>query len=254
MIESIIFLLFIGIFAGIMGALIGIGGGVITTPALALLGLPPYIISSSSLIGVVSTSISSTITYSKKKLIDYSTGFKIGIITIPTSILGAFLSKEISLNDFKFYFAIILLSVATYILFKNKILQKNKDNSKNKDYKLKIIIYPIALIGGLISSLFGVGGGIVFVPLLILILDTNMKIASPTSQFILLFSSVTGLITHIILGHPDYIYGIVLAIGSAIGAQIGARILTIIKEKTLAMIFAIFLIFIAIKFFLETRI
>ncbi len=253
MIESIIFLFFIGISAGIIGALIGIGGGVITTPALALLGLPPYIISSSSLIGVVSTSISSTIIFSKKKLIDYVTGYKIGIITIPTSILGAFLSKEISINDFKFYFAIVLLSVATYIIFKNKILLKNNSNSKNNGRILKILIYPTALIGGLISSLFGVGGGIVYVPLLILILDTKMKIASPTSQFILLFSSVTGLATHIILGHPDYIYGIIIAIGSAIGAQLGARLLTRVKEKTLSLIFAIFLILVAIRFFLETN-
>ncbi|NOJ29111.1 MAG: permease [Nitrososphaeraceae archaeon] len=254
MIESIIFLFFIGIIAGILGALIGIGGGIITIPALTLLGLPPYVMSSSSLIGVVATSISSTITYSKKKLIDYTTGYKIGIITIPTSILGAFLAREISLIDFKFYFAIILLTVAIYIVFKDKILLKNKDNLENTKDKRRLMIYPIAIIGGLISSLFGIGGGIVFVPLLILILDTKMKIASPTSQFILLFSSVTGLTTHMILGHPDYIYGIILAIGSAIGAQFGVRLLTKVKETTLTLTFAIFLIIIAIKFFLETKV
>ena len=63
-----ILLITIGFGAGLLGALIGVGGGIIMTPALAFLGFPPYVIASSSLLAVTATSLSSTITYIKKNI------------------------------------------------------------------------------------------------------------------------------------------------------------------------------------------
>jgi uncharacterized membrane protein YfcA len=104
---------------------------------------------------------------------------------------------------------------------------------------------------GIISSFFGVGGGIIFVPILVIIYKMKMINASPTAQFTLLISAITGLITHIILAHPEYSYGIVLAIGSFFGAQIGSRSIHLISDNILSKILSFSLIIIAINLIID---
>lgn len=238
-----IILITIGFGAGLLGALIGVGGGIIMTPALAFLGFPPYIIASSSLLAVTATSLSSTLTYIKKKYINYSLGLKLALPAIPGSIIGSFLSKDASLDSFKIYFAVLLIIVGIYLLFKDRMI-----NTANFHIP-KYMFYPLFVIGtftaGIISSFFGVGGGIIFVPILVIIFEMKMINASPTSQFTLLLSSATGLGTHIILEHPEYFLGIVLASGSFLGAQIGSKYLHSFKEDFLRKIFSIALIVVA---------
>jgi uncharacterized membrane protein YfcA len=71
--------------------------------------------------------------------------------------------------------------------------------------------------------------------------------ASPTSQLILLTSSTAGVLTHAILGHPDYVHGTFLAIGAFVGGQIGARLSHRIEESILQKLLSIILIGAAIK-------
>jgi uncharacterized membrane protein YfcA len=234
---------------GILGAVIGVGGGIIMTPALAFMGFPPHVIASSSLLAVTATSLSSTITYIKKKYIDYSLGLKLGLPAIPGAILGGFLSKDASLDSFKILFAILLILVGIYIILKDRIINKSI-------YPIpKNLFYPLFLLGtftaGIISSFFGIGGGIIFVPILVIIFKMKMINASPTSQFALLLSSSTGLITHIILENPEYIFGIALASGSFLGAQIGSKYLHHLREDLLRHILSISLVVVAVSLLLS---
>ncbi|MFB5598672.1 MAG: sulfite exporter TauE/SafE family protein [Nitrososphaeraceae archaeon] len=249
MLDIIIILVLIGLGGGVLGGLIGVGGGIIMTPALAFMGFPPYVIASSSLLAVTATSLSSNLTFIKKKYINYSLGLKLGVPAIPGSILGGFLTTDTSLDLFKILFAVLLVLVGIYIIFKNRIF--NKSNFKVP----KKFFYPLFIIGtftaGIISSFFGIGGGIIFVPILVIIFQMKMINASPTSQFALLLSSSTGLITHIILENPEYIFGISLASGSFVGAQIGSKYLNRFKEELLRNIFSISLVFVAISLLLS---
>ena len=74
--------------------MIGVGGGILMTPALTFMGLTPANIVSTSLIAVASTSASSTVEYSKQKRIDYKLGLKMATLSIPGAIIGAFLSVK----------------------------------------------------------------------------------------------------------------------------------------------------------------
>ncbi len=250
MLDLIMILFLVGFGGGLLGALIGVGGGIIMSPALAFIGFPPYVIASSSLLAVTATSLSSTLIFIKKKYIDYTLGLKLGIPAIPGAILGSFLSKDSSLDSFKILFAVLLILVAIYIIFKNRIITKlNFEFPKN-------LFYPLFILGtftaGIISSFFGIGGGIIFVPILLIIFQLKMINASPTSQFALLLTSSTGLLTHIILENPEYILGIALASGSFLGAQIGSKYLHHFKEDLLRNIFSISLVIVAMGLFLSS--
>jgi uncharacterized membrane protein YfcA len=249
LLDIVIFLFLLGLGAGTVGSIIGIGGGIIITPALTLMGFAPAQIASTSLIAVTSTSASSTIAYSRQRKIDYRTGLKMVIFSIPGSIIGAFISTDISLEFFKLSFAILLMLTGTYILFKNSILKNS--NKKPKTSLSLLICYTGTFIAGIISSLFGVGGGIIFVPIMVLIFQMTMAKAAPTSQLILFITSLVGTFTYILLSKPDYLNALFLAGGAFIGGQIGATLSNYLKEKVLQKLLSIFLIAVAIKLILD---
>jgi len=246
--DSSLLLIIIGIVAGILGSLVGIGGGIIMSPALAILGLPPSQVASTSLIAVSSTSISSTFAYARLKKIQYSIGLKLATFSGPGAISGALISVGISPLHFRLLFVILLLATGLYLLFRNSVLKECRFDSE--PVWIKVLFYFGAFVAGLISSLFGIGGGIIFVPLLVIIIRMNMSSAVPTSQLALMSTALVGTITHIIIGNPEYIYALLLSIGSFFGAQIGAKISARFKDSTLRYIFALLLMAVSIRFIL----
>ena len=120
----------LGFVAGILGSMIGLGGGIIIVPVLTFAGFSPTLAVSNSLFAVFSNSVASTATYAKQKRIEISLGWKLGLIAIPGTVLGAFISSDLSPTIFKILFALVLLSSASYIFLKRKIEKKPLDVSR----------------------------------------------------------------------------------------------------------------------------
>jgi uncharacterized protein len=249
LLEISVLLLVIGAGAGVLGSLVGIGGGIIMSPILAFLGLAPAQVASTSLIAVSSTSTSSVIAYARLRKIKYDIAIKMAIFSSPGAVLGALISMNIAPMDFKLLFAILLSSTGIYLLLRNYILSEHK--FKNDSVWINVFFYTCAVAAGIISSLFGIGGGVIFVPLLVLINGMNMTSAVPTAQLALMSTSLIGTITHVILGNPEYSLALFLSIGAFVGAQIGSKLLSKFRDSTLAKIFAFLLMAAAVRFVLD---
>ena len=248
-IVTLTILIVIGLGAGTLGSMIGVGGGIIIVPVLTFLGLPPTQISSTSLFAVTSTSVSSTLEYSRQKKVDYRLGLEMAIFSIPGAVAGAFISEYLSLASFKLYFGILLIFTGIYVLYRNSILKENV--SKKRSLVERSSVFAITFAAGIISSLFGVGGGIIYVPALLLLLSMSVQRAAPTSQFTLMMTSFAGVFTHSYLGHPDYLQAAALAMGAFAGGQIGARISRSAKEVLLRRLLGIVLIGVSIRLILD---
>jgi len=243
-------LIIVGLGAGTLGSMTGAGGGVVMTPALTLMGFAPPQISSTSLFAVTFTSASSTISYAKQKKIHYRVGLKTAVASIPGAIVGAFISNLISIDSFKIYFGILLMLAGLYIAYISSLTKERQERpaSNEKSELLRPLFYSGAFGAGIISSVFGVGGGIVFVPLLVLVLGMTMTTASPTSQIALLITSFVGTVTQAVLGHTDYFHAASLSVGAFIGGQIGAKISRNVRENLLRKLLSISLIAVSLKF------
>jgi uncharacterized membrane protein YfcA len=250
-ITTLAILIPVGLAAGTLGSVLGIGGGIIMVPALTLLNVTAAQTASTSLIAVTSTSISSTIEYSKQKRIDYRLSLEMAACAIPGGVLGAILSDYLSEESFKMYFGILLILTGLYILYRNSILVQDTVNVKKRTAALRAMVFAAAFCSGIISSLFGVGGGIIFVPVMLLVLGLTMQRAVATSQLTLLMTSISGVFTHSYLGHPDYLQALALSAGAFAGAQIGARISRMAKEMVLQRLLGVILIAVAITFILD---
>lgn len=243
-----IWLIPLGFIAGILGSIIGLGGGIVIVPVLTFMGFSPTLAVSNSLFAIFSNSVGSTVAYAKQKRVEFSLGWKLGLMAVPGTILGAFISSDLSSEIFKVLFALVLISSASYIFLKRKIEEKPVDISR----LLLVFSAGASFFAGMISSLFGIGGGLIFVPLMVVGLGISMKRAAPTSQFILMFASFSGLIVHSMLGHPDYYQALLLSIGAFAGGILGARLSLEIKENKLKIIVIIVLIAAAIKLIIDS--
>jgi uncharacterized membrane protein YfcA len=248
-ITTVIILAAVGLAAGTLGSMLGVGGGIIMVPALTFLNLSPTQAASTSLIAVMSTSISSTIEYSRQKRIDYTLGLEMAACAIPGGVFGAVLSEYLLEDTFKLYFGILLILTGVYILYKNSLLKDHR--VKKHSLPLRVAVFAASFGAGIISSLFGVGGGIIFVPAMLLVLGLTMHRAAPTSQLTLMMTAVAGVFTHSALGHPDYLQAVVLSAGAFVGAQIGARLSRMTKEMLLQRLLAVILMTIAILFIFD---
>ncbi|MFZ1077646.1 MAG: sulfite exporter TauE/SafE family protein, partial [Nitrosotalea sp.] len=104
---------------------------------------------------------------------------------------------------------------------------------------------------GIISSLFGIGGGTVFIPLMVVAIGLSMKLAAPTSQFILMFAAASGMIVHSLLGHPDYAQAGLLSIGAFAGGIVGSKMSSRVDERKLKIFVTLVLAITSIKLFMD---
>lgn len=238
----------LGFVAGVLGSMIGLGGGIIVVPVLTFLGFSPTAAASNSLFAALSNATASTISYSRQKRIDFSLGIKLGILSIPGTVLGAVVSTDVAPDIFKILFGFVLIASSVYIFLRKKIETKEKTLSK----QMAVFVVAASFFAGIISSFFGIGGGVVFVPLMVVGMGMMMKRAAPTSQLVLFFASLSGVVVHSLLGHPDFVQAGLLAVGSFFGGLLGARISLRVRERYLQILVTVVLLIVAGKLFLDS--
>jgi hypothetical protein len=132
-----------------------------------------------------------------------------------------------------------------------KPIKENRRNQENRGRLISnTLLYGGSSAAGLISSLFGIGGGIIFVPLLFAVKKLSMQQSVATSQLSILITSVAGILTHSVLFQQDYVFAGSIALGALIGAQVGSFIAIKISERVLTTLFSFSLIIISIQLIL----
>jgi uncharacterized membrane protein YfcA len=238
-----IWLIPLGYAVGAFGTLIGAGGGFILVPVLLLLypDKSPETITSVSLAVVFFNAVSGSFAYARMKKIDYKSGLIFAAATIPGSILGAMTTSYIPRRIFDGVFGSLILILSIYLFFKKE--NTDRDGRKSLRYKLFRVIKDvegntyefsynpitgiiISLFVGYLSSLLGIGGGIIHVPALVHMLNFPVHLATATSHFILAIAAFTGSAMHAMRGElsPGLLQIAGLSVGVIFGAQLGAKL------------------------------
>lgn len=237
----------LGFAAGVLGSIIGLGGGIVVMPVLTFLGVPHTVASNSSLFAAFSNSVAATSSYARQKRIDYHVGLRFGLLSVPGTVLGALVSTQVTPATFKILFGLVLVASCYYLFIKKNLASKP---SAASGY-LVVGSAAISFFAGILSSLFGIGGGIIFVPLMIMGLGMLVKNATATSQMILMFSSFSGMVSHAFLGHADLQYALFLSVGAFGGGLLGAKLSIDIKENSIRMLISAAMVMVAVKLFLD---
>lgn len=253
------FILFgLGLAIGGLGTLIGAGGGWMIVPIL-LFGyrFPPQVAVGSSLAVVFLNALSGSVAYMIQGRVLYLMGIVFAVATIPGAVLGAKLTQYLDANSFSVLFGLFLLAVAVFLFLGQRILlgagRRAADEAALRSLRSPVIRWGalVSFFVGIISSLFGVGGGIIHVPFLIVILGVPVHAATATSHFVLAITSLTGSIVFWLHDQVRWFHVAGLGMGVLIGAQGGAYLSTRMQSEPIRRILAGALAVFAVKLILR---
>ena len=249
-----VLLFFVAIGIGFLASMLGLGGGVFMVPLLLLGGFVPNQpeAAGTSIAGVLFTGISASIAYFRRKAID----FRIGLLFMPSAIAGVFLGRYIVTTvDAKWLtlaFGIFLFYPAvTMLLGRTSKDVSARAESRTSGWQFYLLVILIGFVAGTATKLFGIGGGTVFVPSLVLFLGLDIVGAVAISLFVMIPTAAISVATSWIDQTLHLALAIPLVLGIIIGAQIGPRVSAKIPKKRLRQLFGIVLIYAAVNMIIK---
>lgn len=267
-----ILLIVIGFCTAFLGSIAGLGGGVIFVPSILILAnffedfswATPQTLVGMSLLVMVFTGLSSTYAYIKYKRVDIKSGSIFLIASIPGSLFGVWLNRYIEGESFKLYFGILMIIISAMFFVRKRIsaskLSTNTKgfqrtfthNGETYTYSYSIpVALLIAFFVGTCSGLFGIGGGSLMVPTMIMLFGFPAHIAAPTSMFMIFISSSISSVAHIALGHIIWGYALFFIIGAWFGGTVGAKASQRMKNETIEWVLRILIILVGINLIWE---
>lgn len=270
---EIVEILLVSVLAGFVGALFGLGGGILIIPFLTLAeGVPVPLAVGASLVSVVATSSSSAATYVKDHLTNIRIGMFLEIGAVAGAITGAFVAGYLPSSVLFILFGVLLL-YATVVMIRarrvdfptgvspdgaSKALSlgsEYKEHSQKMSVKYEVTRTPLTLIityfAGIVSALLGVGGGLINVPTLNLISKVPVKVASATSNFMIGVTAAASSSVYLFRGDVNPLLTAPLIIGVTGGAILGTRVLKTTPPARVKIAFGVLLAAISVLMILK---
>jgi len=239
-------LVILGFIVGILSGFFGVGGGTISIPLLLLLGYETKIAIGISVIQMVFSSLYGSYLNNKKGTLDVKMVFFIGIGGFSGALMSGFITSLLSPKSLE----LIFLGFALFALI--RLFMKIEQHRVEKKLH-PILLFFIGSGVGAISMTIGVGGSILLVPILVGFLHVELKKAISAGLFFVVFSSVSGLISHTLKGHIDYESGIVIGVASLVGVYIGIhlkdKVDTKLQRKMLVAFYLSIVLYLAQRIF-----
>jgi uncharacterized protein len=258
---SLLLLFGVGIFTGTLAGIFGIGGGLLIVPALTLWQVELVQATATSLVGVFISSLSGSLRNGLQRQLDFQTAIVLAICGLPTAQLGAWLAARTSESALAFSFAVFMLAVMHLMNLKQKVkaqqpaeihpLAAERDrpidrplpSEKTREWP---VIALIGLVAGLLSGLFGVGGGTVMVPLQMIWLSEPIKSAVRISLAAIVAIAASALLGYAGQGNVLWQPGIALGLGGMMGAQVGTQLLNQLSNQVVNRLFRALLMLLSI--------
>ena len=246
-----ILLFLLGLSVGAVGTLIGVGGGFILVPVFLLtLHYSPQHAVGTSLAVVFFNALSGTIAYIKQKKVYYDAAIRFSLATLPGAILGSYLAHYFTSRSFYISFGILLVIIAILLYSRSKTETEPVYDQDTFSYN-RFLGTSLSVLVGFLSSTFGIGGGIIHVPVMIGLLGFPTHTATATSHFVLAVSALFGVATHYLLGNILITPALVVGGGAVLGAQLGAYLAPKTKSRKITLLLCLALLVLGLKMILS---
>ena len=274
-ILKILLLGLIGVVVGGVGTLVGLGGGFALIPLLLYVfrvgDADRSTVAATSLAAVFLNAASGTYAYARQKRVDYLAGVVMAIPAIPASVLGSIAVKALGEKHgpFDITFAVLAVFMAVILVAGRAIFKRAREKKEEaKAGGTRLLVFDrhkmlpdgsatyrfdvrsglvIGLIGGFLAGFLGIGGGIVHMPMLILVMGFPTHIAAATSHFILLLTTSSATIFNLHAGKVDLSYAVPIGVGMLVGAHFGARAAKSATGWAIRVVLALILLFVAVQ-------
>ncbi|WP_303721622.1 sulfite exporter TauE/SafE family protein [Malonomonas rubra] len=260
--EVITLIFLFGAFAGFLAGLLGIGGGVILVPLFLwlfpLVNFPASIVVhmafGTSLAIIIPTAFSSTLGHRKRGNVDWQIVGSLAIGGSLGALIGSTAAAYIPGQHLKLVFGILQIVVALKLIFFHPYLPPERTDPVPWHQS-----FWVGVAGGMFSAFFGVGGGVVAVPIMLIIMQLPIHLAVGNSSALIVVSSFAGTIGYVLhglqqpetapmsLGYVNVLVATVVAPVSMVFARLGVKFATRTSQKNLIKYFAVLLVLIGLR-------
>ncbi len=233
----------LGLSVGAVGALAGVGGGFLLVPALLFIfpDADPASVTAISLTAVFFNAASASVGYRLWRLQDFRTAAILIAFAVPAAAGGALINRVTGRGAFETIFGVALLLGAAYLIGRSALESRPEEPSTRgrprrivektgRIYGYRVnepLTAAIAPVAGFVAGFFGIGGGIINVPVMMLLIRIPKAVAVATSQLELTAAATAALAIHLTLGGDEpglWLRAGIAGLGAMIGAQIGVRL------------------------------
>jgi uncharacterized membrane protein YfcA len=239
-------------------SMLGMGGGILYVPILLFAGFGMSSAPSISLILIAATSLAALSHFSKNKRVDWKLALVIDPPTDLLAFIGGYFSTLIAEPILRSILIVVLMIAGTLMLKSRKPSMPTNEhtdrwwlwhrtfNGEQYTVNLPLVLTAAALIG-LLSGMLGITGGIIKLPILVLLCGVPMDIAVATSTVMVAVTALSGIAGHAVHGQVDWRTGSVLAIAAVIGGLMGSRISLSMNKIRLKKCFGVIVWLIALR-------
>ena len=250
----LLILTFAGLVSGILAGFLGIGGGIVLVPILVALGNTPVQSVATSSLAILITAVSGSIQNWRMGNLDFRRVFDLGLPALITAQIGVFFAKKLPPNILLILFGILLIANVYLVDLRKKITVTKLSQPQDKEIQKQIFnpIFARIITGstaGILAGLFGVGGGVIMVPLQIIWLGESIKLAIQTSLGVIVITAISACVGHALNNNVLCLPGIVLGLGGLVGVQISTRLLPKLPDPIITFAFRAMLAMLSVYIF-----
>jgi uncharacterized membrane protein YfcA len=239
-------LIILGVVMGVLSGVLGVGGGIFIVPALIALGYSPVHAISTSGVPILLSAISAVTTHIRMKTFLLAPALRIGIPALLVAQGGVWLAHLVRPTLLLVLFGSFLL--ANFWLVRLKKVSK-ETLMVSVGPKRIVLEVMIGGTGGFLGGFFGLGGGVVMVPLQLVLLNENIKNAARVSIAVVLITALSSVTGHALKGTVLWNVGIAMGVGSILGAQVGTLVAPKMSDTFVKRFFQLLLFFLAVFVF-----
>ena len=263
----------VSIGAGIFGALLGLGGGVILVPVLTLvLGIDIHYAIGASIVSVIATSSGAAAAYLRDGVTNIRVGMFLEIATTTGAIVGALIAGYVGGAGLFIVFGVVL-TYSAYAMFRHRDAELPTgvemgplanflhlgsayyDSALNRlvEYNVRGARYglPLMFVAGAVSGLLGIGSGVLKVPAMDLAMKLPLKVSTATSNFMIGVTAAASAGVYFIRGDVNPFIAAPVAMGVLIGATVGTRLMMRTRSTQIRRVFVVVLVFVALQMLIK---
>ncbi len=271
--EFVLVTFVISIAAGVLGAMLGLGGGVIVVPALTLvLGVPISLAVGASIISVIATSSGAAAAFVKDRMSNIRVGTFLQVTASLGAVTGGYLAGVIPTRALFVIFGLVLAYSAVAIFRKRTTLVQEDippdrladhlalhdsyyDEAAKKEIVYKVTGSRVGLalmyVAGTVSGLLGVGAGVLKVPAMDLAMRLPIKVSTATSNFMIGVTAASSAGIYFFRGDISPFVAAPVALGVLGGSFIGSRLLSRVHSSRIRVAFVVVLVWVSVQMLIK---
>lgn len=270
----------VGLSAGALSGMFGVGGAVLTTPGIRLFGATPIAAVGSTIPAIIPGALSGTYRYARAGLVDWRLGLSCGVSGAGLAVVGAWVAGLFDARWLMVLTAVLLAASGVRMLGPSRrpgpepeptatrvaapsppSVSEQPGEGEALPTALDTAVEPassttiatgaalgVGAVAGFIAGLLGVGGGVVMMPLFTSVLRVPIKTAVPASLVAVAIFSIPAMVAHALLGNIDWAYAALLVFGGVPGAQLGSKLTIGAGERTVRLMLGAFFVAVALLY------